>query len=322
VVLSSPLNNQVLVTGGAGFIGSHLVDRLVDDGFDVLILDNLWSGSLDNVRTQLQGKSVRFVKGDIRDYQTVRNVTEGNTAVFHLAGVTSVLWSIQNPAETHEVNATGTLNILRASVEAKVTKLIFASSCAVYGDPSRLPIGEEHPTNPMSPYAASKLAAEGYVNVFAKTFGLESTCLRFFNVYGPRQPGGDSGGVIPRFALRLSEGISPTIYGDGEQQRDFVFVEDVVEALVRAFKAVGGPGEVYNIGSGKAFTVNKVFSIIRHRLGKDGIQADHIPAKPGEIRGSVADIRKATAAFGFKPTVSLENGIELTLPERAVYGGK
>jgi UDP-glucose 4-epimerase len=315
------LKGQVLVTGGAGFIGSHLVDRLVAEGFDVLVLDNLWTGNLDNIRGPLEGKRVRFVNGDIRDYQIVRDVMGGIGAVFHLAGITSVLGSIQNPAATHEVNATGTLNILRAGIEAKVTKVIFASSCAVYGDPLRLPIGEDHPTNPMSPYAASKLAAESYVRAFASTFGLKSVCLRFFNVYGPRQSQGDSSGVIPKFAKMLAENMPPVIFGDGEQQRDFVFVGDVVEALIKALNADEGVDETYNIGGGKAFSVNEIFNILRHRLGKDGIQADHVPAKPGEIRSSVADIKKATEQLRFKPTVAFDDGIGLTFQERAVYAG-
>jgi UDP-glucose 4-epimerase len=309
------------VTGGAGFIGSHLVDRLVAEGYDVVVLDNLSTGNLANIRGQLEGESVRFVRGDIRDYQTVRDVCEGVGSVFHLAAMASVPWSIENPSATHEVNATGTLNVLRAGVEASVGKVIFASSCAVYGNPLKVPIREDHPTNPMSPYAASKLAAEGYVRAFASGFVLDSVCLRLFNVYGPRQPKGDSGGVIPRFSTMLAEGISPVIYGDGEQRRDFVYVGDVVEALLKSLNRVGG-GEVYNIGTGKGFSVNEIFIMLQRRLGKAGIRADYLPAKPGEIKVSIADIKKATAQLGFKPTVSLEEGLVLTLQEPAVYAGE
>ena len=183
-------------------------------------------------------------------------LTEGMESVFHLAGIANVPYSIQNPGATHEVNATGTLNVLRASLEARVAKVIFASSCAVYGNPLKTPIAEDHPMNPMSPYAASKIAAEGYLRAFAGSFGLESVCLRLFNVYGPRQPEGDFGGVIAKFASMIAEGASPVIYGDGEQVRDFVYVEDVVEAFLRALNGLGG-AEVYNIGSGKAFSVKK-----------------------------------------------------------------
>jgi UDP-glucose 4-epimerase len=312
---------EVLVTGGAGFIGSHLVDRLVVEGYDVVVLDNLSTGNLENIGGNLDTERVRFVKGDIRDYQTVRDVCEGMGMVFHLAGIANVAWSTQNPSATHEVNATGTLNVLRASLEARVAKVIFASSCAVYGNPLKIPIEEDHPTNPMSPYGASKLAAEGYVRAFASAFGLESVCLRLFNVYGPRQHEGDSSGVIARFSKMFVKGISPKIYGDGEQRRDFVFVQDVVEAFLRALEG-GRNAEAYNIGSGRAFSVNEIFNILRCGLGKEEIQADYVPARSGEIRVSIADIKKATAELGFRPMVSLEEGLRLTLQERTIYAGK
>ncbi|MDA4124025.1 MAG: SDR family NAD(P)-dependent oxidoreductase [Thaumarchaeota archaeon] len=312
---------EVLVTGGAGFIGSHLVDRLAGEGFSVVVLDNLWTGHLDNIRAQLESSRVRFVKGDVRDYSTLRDLSEGMGAVFHLAGIANVSWSIQNPGATHEVNATGTLNVLRAGVEAGVAKVIFASSSAVYGNPLKLPIDEDHPVSPMSPYAASKAAAEGYARAFASSSGLSSICLRLFNVYGPRQAEGDSGGVIARFATMLAGGIPPVIYGDGEQRRDFVYVEDAVEGLMGAFRAEGGSGEAYNIGSGKAFSVNEVFTMLRHSLGKEGIQADYRPAQPGEIKESVADVKKAAELLGFKPAVSLEEGLRLTIQNVVARAG-
>jgi UDP-glucose 4-epimerase len=315
------IGREVLVTGGAGFIGSHLVGRLVAEGFNVAVFDSLRTGNLDNIRRPLKESKVRFIRGDIRDYQSIREASEGADTVFHLAGVANVSWSVQNPGPTHEVNATGTLNVLRASVEARVANVIFASSCAVYGNTSGVPLVEEGPTDPVSPYAASKLAAESYLRAFAKTYGLRSTCLRLFNVYGPLQTEGDSGGVIPKFAAALREGLAPVIFGDGEQQRDFVYVGDVVNAFLRALND-GGKTEVYNIGSGNASSINGLFKTLQGILGKEGIQPDYLPASGGDLRMSLASIRKARAELGFEPTVSLEEGLRLTVQERAVYAEK
>jgi UDP-glucose 4-epimerase len=312
---------DVLVTGGAGFIGSHLVDRLVAEGYFVVVLDDLSTGRLDNINEHIADNRIRFVKGDIRNYHTVIEAVEGVNMVIHLAGMADVAWSVQNPGATHEINVTGTLNVLRACVDAKVSKLVFASSCAVYGNPVALPIGENHPLNPVSPYAASKLAAEAYVQAFSSDSALGTTCLRLFNVYGARQQVGKSSGVIARFAAQLAEGVSPTIYGDGEQQRDFVYVENVVDAFLGALRAVGEP-EIYNIGSGKAFSINQVFTSLRRLIGKERIQPTYLPRRLGDVRTSVADIRKASTQLDFKPAVTLDEGLRLVLEGRVVLAGK
>lgn len=281
----------------------------------MVILDNLSTGHLESIRTQLHSKQAHFVNGDIRDHATVMQACQGVRCVFHLAAVANVRWSIQNPDETHQINATGTLNVLRACLEARVPNVIFASSCAVYGSQEKLPIEEKRSLSPSSPYAASKVAAEAYVQAFASSFGLESTILRLFNVYGQRQAQRENSGVIANIARMLFAGTPPVVYGDGEQRRDFIYVEDVVGAFVNVLKAQGRAEGIYNIGTGNGHSVNEVLEVLRRLLGKEEIQANHLTQQPGEVRDSVADIRRAKARFGFKAVYSLEEGLGLTFQE-------
>lgn len=295
---------RVAITGGAGFIGSHLVERLVQRGDEVSVLDNLSSGRLENLGDALQ--HVRFLKGDIRDHASIRSALEGAEAVVHLAALTSVRESMERPLLYHEVNSTGTLNTLSESLRLGVRKFIYVSTCAVYGNPRKLPIREEHETNPLSVYAASKLSAEEYCRTYSRLGETRATILRLFNVYGPRQASGTYAGVIAQFVGRVKQGLPPVIYGDGEQTRDFIHVRDVVEYIVRAVDSEAN--ETINVGSGRSTSVNQLAELIIKTAGMD-LTPVHEPARPEDIRHSRADISKARKIFGYVPRVSLEGGL-------------
>jgi len=300
---------KVLVTGGAGFIGSHLVDKLMLDGHEVVVLDDLSSGSLKNIEHHLDEPGFRFVKGDIRYARTVEKALEGVDAVIHEAAIASVPLSIKDPALTDEVNIFGTLNLLEVSLRAKVKRFVYASSCAVYGAASELPISEDVPLKPLSPYASSKLAAEERCKVFHENYGLETIRLRYFNVYGPRQAASEYAGVMLKFLERIRRDQPPVIFGDGEQTRDFVYIGDVVEATLLALDREGAAGEVFNIGTGEATTIKKLCEIFLKLTGKTHLKPIYMDAKPGDIRHSQADITKAMKLLGYKPKVSLEQGV-------------
>lgn len=244
---------KVLVTGGAGFIGSHLVDRLAKTRYEILVVDNLFIGKIENLLPHIAKGRIKFLRGDIRDKKFIYNLVKGGIdAIIHLAAIASVPYSIKNPVLTNDVNVDGTLNLLRASVKNNVEKFLFVSSCAVYGDPEYLPVDEKHPLHPLSPYAASKIVAEHYCRTFNKTYGLKTVILRPFNVYGSRQREEDSYcGVITTFMKNLIYGKSLTIYGDGEQTRDFIHVEDISEAFLLALKKEKISSETFNVGSGR-----------------------------------------------------------------------
>jgi len=300
---------KVLVTGGAGFIGSHLVDKLMLDGHEVVVLDDLSSGSLKNIEHHLDERGFRFVKGDIRHSRTVEKALEGVDAVIHEAAIASVPLSIKNPALTNEVNIFGTLNLLEVSLRVKVKRFVYASSCAVYGAASELPIKEDAPLRPLSPYASSKLAAEEHCRAFYKNHGLETVRLRYFNVYGPRQTAGEYAGVMLKFLEHIRRDQPPIIFGDGEQTRDFVYIDDVVETTLLALNRDGIAGEVFNIGTGEGTTINRLCEIFLKLTGKTHLKPIYMDAKPGDIRHSQADITKAMKLLGYRPKVSLERGV-------------
>ena len=300
---------KVLVTGGAGFIGSHVVDKLVLDGHEVVVLDDLSSGSMKNIEHHLDESGFRFVEGDIRQSRTVEKALEGVDAVIHEAAIVSVPLSMENPALTNEVNIFGTLNLLEASLRAKVKRFIYVSSCAVYGDASKLPINEDAPTRPLSPYASSKLAAEEHCRAFHENYGLETVRLRYFNVYGPRQSTNEYAGVMVKFLERIRMDQPPVIFGDGEQTRDFVYVSDVVEATLLALNREGAAGKVFNIGTGEVTTINKLCKIFLELTGKTHLKPIYIDPKQGDIRHSRADITKAMKLLGYRPKVSIERGV-------------
>ena len=293
---------RVLVTGGAGFIGSHLVRRLVERGYSVRVLDNFSTGSIENIRDLLG--SVELVKGDVRDPETVRRGVEGVEAVVHLAALISVPESVEKPDLYFDVNVKGTYNISKA-FRGRV--LVFASSSSVYGEPQHLPVGEGHPLNPKSPYAASKIAGEAFTLSFSHINGYRPVVLRIFNAYGPGQSRAYAG-VVSEFISRVSVGLPPVIYGDGEQTRDFIHVSDVVEAVISAVEREEARG-VYNIGSGREVKIRELARIILEAFGRGDLTPIHAPSREGDVRRSCADISRAVRDLGWKPRVRLEDGV-------------
>ncbi|MDH7606659.1 MAG: SDR family oxidoreductase [Candidatus Bathyarchaeota archaeon] len=306
---------KVLVTGGAGFIGSHTVERLLMEGFEVVVLDNLRSGSLDNVSQHVGKKGFRFVKGDVRAAELVRRLVGDVDCVVHLAALVSVPESIRDPALTYDINVNGTLNLLRACLDFGVKRFVYASSCAVYGNAEKLPIKEDAPAKPESPYGVSKWKAEKHVLKFYEEFGLETVCLRYFNVYGPRQALNEYSGVITQFLSRIKNDMPLTIFGDGEQTRDYVHVEDVAEANLLALKGSGIAGEIFNIGTGVATSINKLVTVLLKIANKEHLGIQYCKAREGDIKHSVADISKAKKKLGYNPKVSLEYGLRKLLLE-------
>jgi len=306
---------RVLVTGGAGFIGSHLVRELVSLGYEVRVLDNLSRGSLENLGEALS--EVELVLGDVRDPEVVARAISGVDAVVHLAALVDVEESIQLPELYTEVNLVGTLNLVKAS--RRVDSFVFSSSASVYGDPVKVPIPETHPLSPKSPYAASKAAAELYIKTYSNIYGFRYVILRLFNVYGPRQSRSYSG-VVVEFVRRALRGEPPIIYGDGEQTRDFIYVSDAVKAIVAALRSkVSG---VYNIGSGTPTKILDLAYMVLKVTGAENLRPEFGEVRPGDVKHSVADISKATRELGFKPTVSLEAGLRLLVDFYRRLGGR
>jgi UDP-glucose 4-epimerase len=300
---------RCLVTGGAGFIGSHLADALHRLGRPVRVLDNFSTGSRDNLAGGLE-----VVDGCVTDAAAVGRAVEGCEFVFHLAALASVAKSVEDPAATHAVCATGTLNVLNAARAAGVRRVVYAGSASAYGGASD-PAGQDEntPLVTLSPYAAAKLAGEFYCESFAHTYGLETVRLRFFNVFGPRQRADSPySGVIAIFAAALAAGRTPTIHGDGLQSRDFVYVADVVDALVRAAETPGVSGRVYNVGTGRSVTLLDLIRELNAALGTSAVPV-HGPARPGDIRHSRARIDRISRELGYAPRVSFAEGLRRTL---------
>ena len=301
---------KCLVTGGAGFIGSNLVERLIGDGVRVWVLDNLSTGFLENLQPFLG--DIDFMQGDVRDLDTLQEVMVGVEVVFHQAAVVSVPRSVEDPIEAAMVNDLGTLHVLEAARRADVRRVVFASSCAVYGDLPQLPKREDVETRPLSPYAASKLHGETYAFLYSGLYGIETVCLRYFNVYGPKQdPTSPYSGVISIFMDRAARGELPTIFGDGEQYRDFVYVADVVQANLLAAHRDNIAGAIINVGTGSSVTVNSLWKSISQFTGVEG-KPGRAEERPGDIRESVADISRARELLDYDPHYSFEEGLELT----------
>lgn len=305
------MSDTYLVTGGAGFIGSNIVEALLNSGHSVRILDNFSTGRRSNLNAFI--RDVVLIEGDCRSYERVHTAVRGSDYVLHLAALPSVPRSVQDPLTTNEVNITGTLNVLLSARDQGVQRVVFASSSSVYGAGSGPVKDESMATMPLSPYGVSKLAAERYCGAFWKVYELETVALRYFNVFGPRQdPQSQYSAVIPNFVKALSSGSQPVVFGDGGQTRDFTFVANVVEATLQAAEASGAEGDVCNVACGQRITVMEVLMQIADILGADPTPVFE-PARRGDIRDSQADIGRARKVIGYRPQVSLRMGLEATV---------
>ncbi len=300
-----------LVTGGGGFIGSHLVEHLLDEGHQVRVIDNFLTGRRENLKAYLN--QIELYQEDIRNPEAIRSIVQGVDYVLHQAALPSVARSLIDPLSCHQINTGGTLNLLLAAREAKVKRFVFASSSSVYGANPKLPKQEAMHTEPLSPYAISKLAAELYCQNFYQLFGLPAVILRYFNVFGPRQdPNSEYAAVIPKFIKALLAKEAPTVYGDGEQSRDFTYIDNVVDANLLAVRSPSAPGRIFNIGCSRRTTLNQLLAIMKKITGSSQ-EAVYTAPRPGDVRHSQADITQARESLGYQPQVSLEEGLALTV---------
>jgi UDP-glucose 4-epimerase len=298
---------KALVTGGAGFIGSNVVRAGLERGWSVTVLDDLSTGFAENLPT---AAGLRVIRGDVRDAAALDDALGGVDAVFHLAAAVGNVRSIENPSRDSDINVLGTIQVLEAMRRRSVRHLVFSSSAAVFGEPRSLPIGEDHPAEPDSPYGVSKLAAEKLCLCYGRLYGWQVACLRYFNVYGVNQRFDAYGNVIPIFATRLLKGETLVVYGDGEQTRDFVNVADVARANWLALES--SASGVFNIGSGAAITINELAAIMEGCAGRS-TGVDHQAPRPGEVRHSVADLTASRTRLGFDPVVGLQEGLQAYL---------
>ncbi|KMY66428.1 Vi polysaccharide biosynthesis protein VipB/TviC [Desulfocarbo indianensis] len=303
---------KYLITGGAGFIGSHLAETLIKRGEDVVVLDNLSTGKRENLRPAEGGPGrLVFMEADMRDMAVCREAMRGVDFVLHQAARPSVQRSVEDPMLSHDVNVNGGLNILISAKEAGVKRVVTASSSSIYGDrqPADAPKREDMDPRPMSPYAANKVAMEYYCRVFYKVYGLETVCLRYFNVFGPRQdPRSAYAAVIPRFMFALLEGARPTIFGDGKQSRDFTYIENVVAANLAACTASGAAGESFNVASGSSQSLLRLVEVLEQLTGKKA-DPEFAPPRTGDVRFSLADLSKTREVLGYRVGVGFEQGL-------------
>jgi UDP-N-acetylglucosamine/UDP-N-acetyl-alpha-D-glucosaminouronate 4-epimerase len=304
---------RVLVTGGGGFIGSHLAGRLATLGHCVRILDNFATGRRSNVGAL--DADVELIEGDIQSYERVHNAIAGCDLVFHQAALPSVPRSVADPLTSNATNVIGTLNVLLAARDAGVRRVVFASSSSVYGTSHELPKREDMAPLPVSPYAVAKLACEGYCRSFGEVYGLETVALRYFNVFGPRQdPRSQYAAVVPNFITSLLTGQRPTIFGDGEQSRDFTYVDNVVQANLLAMAADVAPGRVYNVACGERVSLNQLFSVLRE-LADSGVEPVYAAPRAGDVRHSLADLTASRGDLGYVPAVDLREGLRRSIED-------
>jgi len=303
--------DRALVTGGAGFIGSHTVGLLLQAGAEVWALDDLSTGSLANLRAWRKHRRFRFKLGTVTDYNTVRTIVRRVDAIIHLAAIVSPAISLRRPELTHDVNVAGTLNVVNAAIKEGVNRIVIASSSSVYGNASVTPTPENVPLTPITPYGVSKLAAEQYCLVFHKIRGLESVALRYFNVYGNRQRSNPYSGVVAIFMKQLLKGQRPVIYGDGHQTRDFIHVSDVARANVLALESNAAIGQPLNIGTGQATSISRLLLTIAEVIGRAGVSPLFAEPRPGDVKHSCADTTRAKRILGFESKVKLRQGLEM-----------
>ena len=302
---------KCLVTGGAGFIGSNLIKALLDRGDEVSVLDNFSTGKRENLGS-FQNR-IKVIEGDLRSYHIVLEAARGVEVIFHQGALPSVPRSINDPITTNQVSVEGTLNILDAAKDTGVRRVVYASSSSIYGQNARLPKREDMTPAPISPYAVAKLAGENYCQVFTRTYGLETVCLRYFNVFGPRQdPRSEYSAVIPLFVTAFLDGGRITVYGDGEQSRDFTHVDNVVQANLLAAEAADAAGEVLNVACGEQTSLNQMLDALR-RLSKVDVEVIYEQQRAGDVKHSLADIERARKVLGYTPKVFTEEGLEKSL---------
>ncbi len=305
------LSGIAVVTGGAGFIGSHIASALVESGATVRVIDNLSTGYEKNI--EAIGSGIDFVKADVADEQALNKVLRGVELIFHEAAIPSVPRSVDQPTETHKASVDATFKLLLAARDHKVRRVVYAASSSAYGDQPELPKREDMKPAPLSPYAVAKLVGEYYCQVFTRVYGLETVSLRYFNVFGPRQdPTSQYSGVISRFMSALMTGEQPVIYGDGEHSRDFTYISNVVEANLRAAESTAAVGEIINIANGHRTTLNELLEAMKAVTGKANVFARHGAPRAGDVRDSLADLTLARTLLGYEPRVSLEEGLRLT----------
>ena len=307
-----PLTGTAVVTGGAGFIGSHIANALTRNGLRVRIIDDLSTGHRENL-DEITG-DVEFTEGSVADEQLLKKVLDGAELVFHEAAIPSVPRSVEHPRQSHVASVDGTFSLLLAARDRNVRRVVYAASSSAYGDQPTLPKREDMLPDPLSPYAVAKLVGEYYCQVFARVYGLETISLRYFNVFGPRQdPGSQYSGVVSRFISVLRNNQQPVIYGDGEQSRDFTFIDNVIDANLKAANASRGFGSVMNVATGERITLNQLLDEVKAIVGKPEVKAEYQQPRVGDVRHSLADISRARELLGYQPTVGLREGLRRTI---------
>jgi nucleoside-diphosphate-sugar epimerase len=307
-----PLTGIALVTGGAGFIGSHIASALLAEGARVRVLDDLSTGHRENIDEI--GGDVDFIQGSVADEALLAKVLEGVELVFHEAAIPSVPRSVKVPQQTHVASVDGTFSMLLAARDQKVRRVVYAGSSSAYGDQPTLPKSEQMSPDPLSPYAVAKLVGEYYCRVFTRVYGLETVTLRYFNVFGPRQdPGSQYSGVVSRFISSLLSDERPVIYGDGEQSRDFTYIDNVVGANLKAAEASGASGKVINVANGMRITLNQLLAELKDLTGKHDVEAEYLEPRVGDERHSLADISMARELLGYESKVDLREGLQRTI---------